>query len=99
MYSITIAVHDPSVARKSDLKMSDYPTSLTISANGVDQVGSTFTFATKDEAIAYALGSIEPKISGETRAPNPGEISAISMLDFADGANTHGEVFDPRTGD
>lgn len=95
-YNVSIVEHDPAVARSGDKNQSFFPTSVQV-AYGPSVVGDLIVFDTKDEAVAYVMAGVTPKISGETRVINPGEISSFGLIE-RNGDVTHSSIFDSRTG-
>lgn len=96
-YNVSIVEHDPSVSRKTDKNQSYYPTSVQV-AYGPDYVGDPIAFDTKEEAIAYVMSGVTPKISGETRVLEPGEIAVVGLITTDSSGNTLLQIFDSRTG-
>lgn len=97
-YSIGITTHDIAAADGADKGMQDYPTTVKISCDGFNVIGTLREFKTKDEAIAYVMGGVTPNGVADARVINPGEISRINLIDRVSNTETHFSTFDPRTG-
>lgn len=96
-YNVSIVEHNPAVARSTDKNQSYYPTSVQV-AYGPGVVGDLIAFDTKEEAIAYVMAGVTPKIDGETRVLAPGEIAVVGLIE-RDGLDLKLGMFDSRTGD